>query len=299
MRSHYILFLFLSLLIVSCGGRVETVVVTAVPTANIPDANGEPASNSSLPPTFTPEAIVIETATPITPAPTRTPASATAVPEFIIPTALPDALPILLAAEQNLRGLISFSHERSITVDTPAFSQTEDISCIFQAPDQAFCHAYRETLPITGDPTVRDFEFVQRGDQLWARGNSNAAWEVLPSDNINYLESYSNQFIFSPFVTEAYVFGESAIDDVAVFEIRLTLEPVAAVNALYSGENFEEFLEQAQDGEATATVWVGQEDGLMRLITIEIIFDSALGEVSLNGLGTLANFNQPAVIPEP
>lgn len=297
MRSHQLILISLFLLLISCGGR-EGAVATAVPTANVP-GDLEQAENA-LPPTFTPEAVEIEQATPVTPAPTRTPGPPTAVPELPQPELpQPDARQLLITAENNLLGLDSFSHERSITINTPAFNQAEDISCVFQAPDQAFCHAYRETIPVTGEPTVRDFEFVQRGSQLWARGDSQAAWEELPTDNINYLDSYTSQLLLSPTVTDAFIFGESAIDGVPVYEVRLTLEPLAAVRALYSGESFEDLLTEAQGGEATATVWIGQEDMRLRLLTIEIRFNTALGDVSLNGLGTLANFNEAAVIPEP
>jgi hypothetical protein len=146
---------------------------------------------------------------------------------------------------------------------------------------------------------VRDFEFVQNGARLWARGNSQAAWEELPPDDTNYLASYTNQLILSPYVTDAFVFGQSAVDDVPVYELHLTLDPVAAVRALYSGEGFDDLLEQAGEGEATARAWVGQEDRQLRLLTIEIRFDTPLGDVTLNGLGSLANFNETAAIPEP
>lgn len=301
MRNRHYLLSWLCLLFVSCGGGGST-AVTPIPTSNT--AATEEAEGL-LPPTFTPEAVEFEQPTPVTPAPTHTPAPATAVPPTSTPPISlptpdwPDPLPLLITAENNLLSLTSFSHERAITVNTPAFNQSEDISCIFQAPDQAFCDAYRETIPVAGDPSVRDFEFVQRGPQLWARSDSTAAWQELTPDNVNYQEAYTNQLILSPFVTDAFIFGESAIDDVPVYEVRLTLEPMAAVNALYSGDSFEDFLAEAQGGQASATVWIGQSDTLLRLLTIEIQFDSALGEVSLNGLGTVANFNETAVIPQP
>jgi hypothetical protein len=170
---------------------------------------------------------------------------------------------------------------------------------VLRSPDQAFCRAYRETTEATGAVAVRDFEFVQRGSQIWARDNSQAAWEELPRDDTNYLESYINQLILSPYATDAFIFGEAAIEGVNVYEIWVTLEPLTAVQALYSNDDLDDFLAQAQDGEATARVWVGQEDSLLRLLTIEIHFNTALGEVSLNGIGTLANFNQTADIPQP
>ena len=293
MRNRHYLFNLLFLLLISCGGS-GTTAVTPIPT--IPTLQ----TDSLLPPTFTPEAVEFEQPTPVTPAPTHTPAPATAVPQMAQPEIVyPDALQLLITAENNLLSLASFSHERDITINTPAFSQSEDISCIFQSPDQAFCDAYRETIPVAGDPNVRDFEFVQLGTQLWARSNSTADWQELPPDNVNYQDAYTDQLILSPFVTNAFVFGESAIDDVPVYEVRLTLEPLAAVNALYSGDSFDDFLAEAQDGQASATVWIGQTDMLLRLLTIEIQFDTSLGAVSLNGLGTVANFNQPAIIPEP
>ena len=292
MQKQFWFFLLLCLPFISCGGN-NTVVVTAVPTAQVPGDVEQ--SDNGLPPTFTPEAVEFEQPTPVTPMPTATSAPPTAAP---LPLE-PDALQLVLAAENNLRSLSSFSHQRSITVNTPAFEQTEDISCVFQVPDEAFCDAYRETIPVTGDPTVRDFEFVQRGTQLWARGNSEAAWESLPPDDINYLESYSSQLILSPYVTDAFIFGESAIEGIPVYEIRLTLDPVPAVEALYSGESFAEFLAQAQDKEATATVWVGQVDSYLRLLTIEIRFSTPLGDATLNGLGTIDDFNETPSIPQP
>ena len=290
MRNLLWVFSLLFLLL-GCGGR--TVGDTAAPSTLAP--TGSAQTDNALPPTFTPEAVEFEQPPPVTPAPTPTPDPPTAVP----PNAQPDALQALIAAENRLRNLASFSHERSITVNTPAFNQTEDISCVFQSPDQAFCHAFRETIPVTGDPEVRDFEFVQRGLQLWARGNSQADWELLPSDNTNYLDSYTNQLLLSSFVTDAFIFGESAIDGVPVYEIRLTLEPLAAVEALYSGDDFDDFLAQAQAGQAMATVWIGQADQQLRLLTIEIGFETALGTVNLSGLGSIANFNEPTIIPEP
>ena len=289
-------FTIVFLLLIGCGGGEAT--GTAVPTLLVPADS--PQTANTLPPTFTPEPVEFEQPTPVTPAPTPTDEPPTAVPDIIPTTAdQPDALQFLVAAEVNLRRLDSFSHERSITIDTPAFDQTDDISCVLRSPDQAFCHAYRETTEATGDVAVRDFEFLQRSSQIWARNNSQSAWEELPPDDTNYLESYVNQLILSPYVTDAFIFGEAAIDGVNVYEIRLTLEPLTAVQALYSSDNFDDFLAQAQDGEATARVWVGQEDLLLRLLTIEIRFNTALGEVSLNGIATLANFNQTAGIPQP
>lgn len=291
-----LLFIFVLLLLIGCGGNEPE--VTAVPTALVPVNSSETAD--TLPPTFTPEPVEIEQPTPVTPAPTPTDEPPTAVPDVIPTTAeQPDALQFLVAAEVNLRRLDSFSHERSITIDSPIFDQTDDISCVLRSPDQAFCHAYRETTEATGAVAVRDFEFVQRSGQIWARNNSESAWEELPPDETNYLDSYVNQLILSPHVTDAFIFGESAIEGVNVYEIWLTLEPVAAVQALYGGESLDELLAQAQDGEASARVWIGQEDSLLRLLTIEIHFDTALGEVTLNGIGTLANFNQTADIPQP
>jgi hypothetical protein len=296
---YRLLFLtFVFLLLVGCGGGEAA--GTAVPTLLAP-ADSPSQTANTLPPTFTPEPVEFAQPTAVTPAPTPTEEPATAVPEIIPTTAAgqPDALQFLVAAEVNLRRLDSFSHERSITIDSPIFDQTDDISCVLRSPDQAFCHAYRETTEAAGDVSVRDFEFVQRSAQIWARNDSQSAWEELPPDDTNYLESYVNQLILSPSVTDAFIFGEAAIEGVNVYEIRLTLEPLMAVQALYEGENLNDLLAQAQDGEATARVWIGQDDSLLRLLTIEIRFNSALGEVSLNGIGTLANFNQTADIPQP
>ena len=296
---YRLLFLtFVFLLLVGCGGGEAA--GTAVPTLLAP-ADSPSQTANTLPPTFTPEPVEFAQPTAVTPAPTPTEEPATAVPEIIPTTAAgqPDALQFLVAAEVNLHRLDSFSHERSITIDSPIFDQTDDISCVLRSPDLAFCHAYRETTEATGDVSVRDFEFVQRSSQIWARNDSQSAWEELSPDDTNYFESYVNQLILSPYVTDAFIFGEAAIDGVNVYEIRLTLEPLTAVQALYEGENLNDLLAQAQDGEATARVWVGQDDSLLRLLTIEIRFNSALGEVRLNGIGTLANFNQAADIPQP
>ena len=294
--QHRVWVIVVVLLLAGCGGNEAE--VTAVPTLLSPADSSETAD--TLPPTFTPEPVEVEQPTPVTPAPTPTPEPPTAVPDSI-PTITdqPDALQFVVAAEVNLRRLESFSHERSITIDSPIFDQTDDISCVLRSPDQAFCHAYRETTEATGAVSVRDFEFVQRGAQIWARSNSESAWEELPPDDTNYLESYVNQLILSPHATESFIFGESAIDGVNVYEIWLTLEPVAAVQALYNSDSLDDLLAQAQDGAATARVWIGQEDSLLRLLTIEIRFNTALGDVTLNGIGTLANFNQTVDIPQP
>ena len=294
--QNRIWIIIIALCLVGCGGSEPE--VTAVPTLLAP-ADSPQTTDNTLPPTFTPEPVEIETPTPVTPAPTPTDRPPTAVPDLPSPTNQPDALQFVVGAEVNLRRLESFSHERSITIASPIFDQTDDISCILRSPDGAFCHAYRETTEATGAVNVRDFEFVQRGTQIWARNDSQSAWEELPPEETNYLESYVNQLILSPHTTEAFVFGESAIDGVNVYEIWLTLDPIAAVQALYNGDNLDDLLSQAQDGEATARVWVGQEDLLLRLLTIEIRFNTALGEVTLNGIGTVANFNQAADIPQP
>ncbi|MCB8945919.1 MAG: hypothetical protein H6658_19405 [Ardenticatenaceae bacterium] len=44
---------------------------------------------------------------------------------------------------------------------------------------------------------------------------------------------------------------------------------------------YDDFLAQAQDGQATATIWIGQEDMHLRLLTIDIQFNTALGAVTL------------------
>jgi hypothetical protein len=318
-----IVFIILcGLWLLGCRAQEETAELpTLVPTAVIP--TNPPAAEESamttavlptptpsnedqtLPPTFTPLArsggvsatsVPDEAATPEAAAAT---AAATAAPTSTPIPLDPEAWQLLLTAEENLRQLGSLVHERYITIQSPFFKQTEAITCTMRPPAEIYCDVYRETSYTGTDPDIEDFEFVQRGQQVWIRNEGEVDWTEYPPDPKNYLQAQLRQLQPSAFVTGAIIVGETTIASVPAQAVLLELDPITAVQTLYNAETFNDFLAQTKNATATATLWIGSQDEQMHKLEVDISLLTLAGNVTIVGVGSVSAHNQPVEVIDP
>ena len=285
-----------------------TATLTLVPTAVVPTLTPLPPTvtpsltplipTATVRPTFTPlgRANLAQAAT--VQSPVETP-ERTAVPKPTPLTISPEAYELLLMAEANLSLLNSLTHERFITIQSPIFKLTEEVQCAMRPPDEIYCNIFRDSGYTGNAPTIADFEFIQQGQQVWIRQNDETVWTESPPDTTNYLQAQLDQLQPSSFVIGAELDAETVIDGAPVQAIRLVLDPITAVQTLYDDQALNNFLAQTKEAEATATLWIGQEDGYLRKLLVQITFTSPAGLVVIIGQGALNNFNEPVDIPVP
>ncbi|MCB8945920.1 MAG: hypothetical protein H6658_19410 [Ardenticatenaceae bacterium] len=109
----------------------------------------------------------------------------------------PDALQLLITAENNLLTLTSFSHQRSITINTPPSTKAKISLHLPGTRRWPSATPTAKPSPSPATPTCATLNSSSAAVNC-ERANSQAAWQELPPDNTNYLEAYTGQLRLSP-----------------------------------------------------------------------------------------------------
>ena len=278
------------------------------PLAPSPMPTTPPANQ--LPPTFTPNSVEVDytQATPLptyAPNPTRTPfvrLTATAVPYR---TAAPnpisgEAFKLLRRAEDNLSNSVALKHQRSVVIDSPYYNQTESVTCSMVLPTTIYCAVYRNTVWAGYDAQVEDFEFIQRGRDVWVRNAGEDAWTSRPATSENYLQAQLSQLQSSPYVTAVSTPRETTFDGTAVYEVQISLNPDRTVREFFGTEMYESFRLNSTLPDFQATLLIDRNSEQIKQVILAASFilpDG--GTVQIQAEDTLTQFNEPIDIPNP
>ena len=263
-----------------------------------PTITTSPPPTSTTQPTATQEQPSSQpTMPPATSQPTMPPA--TPIPTVAISG---EALVLVRRAEAALRRLDTLTVTRLIIIESDDLYQTERHLCMMQLPDNLHCTTYRNTNytdPTTEDKVV-DYEYLQRGINLWTRNEGDEAWAAPSRSAINYLEAQLAQIQMSDYVVTAVLGEEAIIDNVPVYQVRMTLEPASIIDVFFADIAYGDSLSPSENDSFALSLWLGQEDNIIRKAVVNLQFQEENGTVvTLSMQSYLSDINQPVIFPDP